>query len=435
MAKSNEDELATRTFPFSMSMTRRRFLGYAGATMGAAALAACGGPGGGSGITISQWYHQYGEAGTEQAAFRYAKEYSTVKPSVTMKVEWVPGDYGSKLTTGLLGNNGPDVYESQLTIDKIKGNQVLDLTDLYTPDIKADFNPLSLSALTYNGKIYGIKMLDDMWLLYYRKSMLEKANIQLPQTFDQLIDAAKALTTKDVKGLFVGNDGGISELQSIALYSTGKGIDLIIDNKLAFDVDRTALAWSKIRELNQANVLLLGNPTDYWDPSAFTQGLVAMQWTGLWAMPAIKKALGDDFGVLPWPALDEQGIPATARGGWVAMVNPKSKHVDEAKAFVKWLWLDNTKDQQDWNVDYGFHVPPRNSAAASATALQSGPAAQAVEILNQYGHASSPLFDTAMGNAEITAVSNIVKNGADPKAETSKFAQLCQTELNKLLNS
>ena len=31
---------------------------------------------------------------------------------------------------------------------------------------------------------------------------------------------------------------------------------------------------------------MLGAPTDWSDPSAFTQGLTAMQFTGLWTLPA-----------------------------------------------------------------------------------------------------------------------------------------------------
>ena len=54
--------------------------------------------------------------------------------------------------------------------------------------------------------------------------------------------------------------------------------------------------------------ILSGAPTDWWDPSAFTSGLVAMQWTGLWAMPGIKKGVGDDFGPLlcQAPRLDQR---------------------------------------------------------------------------------------------------------------------------------
>ena len=37
----------------------------------------------------------------------------------------------------------------------------------------------------------------------------------------------------------------------------------------------------------QTGTFTLGAPTDWWDPSSFTQGLAAMQWCGLWAMPGI----------------------------------------------------------------------------------------------------------------------------------------------------
>ena len=33
-------------------------------------------------IKLVQWYHQYGEEGTQQAAQRYAEEYTTINPNV-----------------------------------------------------------------------------------------------------------------------------------------------------------------------------------------------------------------------------------------------------------------------------------------------------------------------------------------------------------------
>ena len=112
-------------------------------------------------------------------------------------------------------------------------------------------------------------------------------------------------------------------------------------------------------------MVLLGSPTDWWDPSSFTQGLAAMQWCGLWALPGIQKAVPDDFGVVPWPAFSSSvGKPSTFLGGWTAQVSAKAKNMEAAKAFVKWLWIDNAKDQEDFNLSYGFHIPPRKSLAA-----------------------------------------------------------------------
>ena len=204
---------------------RRRFLHGLG--LGAAAiaagpvLAACGGgssglsgdqggggaSGGASGAkpTLNVWYHQYGEAGTQQAVMRYAKEY----PDASVKVQWTPGDYTSKLNAGLLSSSGPDVFESSVNIDQVKSGQIVALDDILA-DTKSDYTEADIKSSTVDGKIYQVKMVDDMGVLYYRKSILEKAGVQPPTTIDELIAASKALNTKDQKGLFIGNDAGVT---------------------------------------------------------------------------------------------------------------------------------------------------------------------------------------------------------------------------------
>ena len=51
-----------------------------------------------------------------------------------------------------------------------------------------------------DGKIYQVKMVDDMGVLYYRKSILDKAGVQPPTTIDELIAASKALNYQGPEG-------------------------------------------------------------------------------------------------------------------------------------------------------------------------------------------------------------------------------------------
>lgn len=109
---------------------RRQLLQRAG---GLAALglvtAACGsntGREGASGDGLQQWYHQYGEAGTKQAAEKFAKAY----PDADVTVQWVPGDYETKLSSGLLSSDAPDVFESQLKISMVRSGQIEPLDDI-----------------------------------------------------------------------------------------------------------------------------------------------------------------------------------------------------------------------------------------------------------------------------------------------------------------
>src|SRR5256885_16273362 len=97
-------------------------------------------------------------------------------------------------------------------------------------------------------------------------------------------------------------------------------------------------------------------------------------------------------------------------------------------------WSEYPSYLIDVDLGYGFHGPPRLSIAAKTTKLQSGPAAQAVEILNKYGHATPPLWDAAMDTALTDAVSNILKNGANPLNALKAAADKCTTELQTLLS-
>ena len=412
-------------------MGRREFLRVA-TYAGGALVAGCGPKGvPGARVTLTQWYHQYGEKGTQDAVQRYAREYSRLQKDVAVQIVWVPGDYGTKLATALLTPGGPDIFEGQLTLPMVGAGQVATLDDLFTADVRADFNPKDLTANTVDGKLYALKVIDDLGLLYYRPSLLSKAGLKPPTTIDELIAVAKTLDSGDVKGLFIGNDGGVSALISLLPWSAGS--DFLVDNKIVFNNPRSAASYTKLKELNDSGALLIGAPTDWWDPSAFTQGLAAMQWTGLWAYPAIKNALGDDVGAVPWPALDAQGVPTTFSGGWSQMVNAQNPHVAEAKKYVKWLWLDNRVIQEDWCLAYGFHVPPRLSLARTAAPLRAPIPALAVKTLNAYGKFTPPVWNSAMGTVLTDAVTNIVKQGRPAGPELAAAASKCERELSRSL--
>jgi multiple sugar transport system substrate-binding protein len=385
---------------------------------------------GGSKPVLQQWYHQYGEAGTEQAVARYAASY----PDATVQVIWQPGDYDRSTAAALVTDAGPDVFEysNGPTIDMIKGGHVVDLTDVFG-EAEQDFQQSILGRMRYQGRIWAVPQVVDTQVLVYRKSMLDQAGVQPPRTMDELIDAAKALTKGGVKGLFLGNDGGAGLMGGPMLWSAGLDY-LTPDHEFGFDDPRAATALGKLRELWEAEVLLLDAPKDWSDPAAMVDGLTAMQFTGLWTFPQLTKALGDDFGVLPWPALDDRGNPSVPVGAYGSCVSAKSKDVAAAKAFVKWLWIDQVADQLDFATSYGFHLPARQSLFPRARSLDGGPAAEAAQIVVEHGMAQTPLLWTprdagVFGDAMI----RIVKGGADPKAEIAEVRTVVEAELKRVL--
>jgi multiple sugar transport system substrate-binding protein len=396
----------------------------------AGTLAACGGNNGrsggsGSGKNLTQMFHAYGEAGTEQAIKRYAKAYTEANVST----QWITSsDFESKLFATLLTKQAPDLFEFHPQIQMVKSGQVADLTDIIDP-VKADFNPADIASHTVDGKIYGVRMIDDPQFFFYRPSLLEKAGVKVPETLDELIEAAAKLTTGKVKGLYIGND--LHAVINPMIWSAGADT-LDAQNQIAYHTPGVIEGIKKMRKLFTSGDLLLDAPTDYWDPSALNQGLCAIQFCGMWAMPQFQKTLGDDIGVFPFPKTIDSGKQSVYNGGWSMFVNAKGANVEAAKAYVKWLWIDQKKDQEDWATSYGFHIPPRASIAAGATKLKSGLPAEGVKLFNEFGHFDNIGWTQAMITALEDVFANSVRKGGDPEASLDRADTAVNRELKKL---
>jgi multiple sugar transport system substrate-binding protein len=415
----------------SNSNWSRRSLFRAAAGMAAAGtLAACGsnngrGSGGGSGKQLTQMFHAYGEAGTEQAIKRYAKAYKDANVST----QWITSaDFENKLFATLLTKNAPDLFEFHPQIQMVKSGQVADLSDIIEP-VKSDYNPADIASHTVDGKIYGVRMIDDPQFFFYRPSLFEKAGVKVPETFDELMEAAAKLTTDKVKGLYLGND--LHAIVNPLIWSAGA--DTLSDkNEIAYHTPGVIEGLKKMRTLFTSGHLLLGAPTDYWDPSSLSQGLCAMQFCGMWAMPQFQKALGDDLGIFPFPKVGDAGKQSVYNGGWSMFVNAKGDNVDAAKEYVKWLWIDQKEYQEDWATSYGFHIPPRTSIAASATKLKTGLPAEGVKLFNEFGHFDNIGWTQVMIQASWDVMANCVRKSGDPEKALDECDKSVNRELKKL---
>ncbi|WP_030617414.1 ABC transporter substrate-binding protein [Streptomyces achromogenes] len=414
----------------SSTWDRRSILRAAAGLAAAGALGACGGNNGrgggsGSGKRLVQYFHAYGEPGTEQAIKRYAKAYS--KADVT--TQWITGsNFESKLFASLLTDQAPDLFEFHPQIQLVRSGQVADLTDLIAP-VKDDFNRADIQSHTVDGKIYGVRMIDDPQFFFYRKSMLQKAGIEPPRTLDELVEAAAKLTTSKVKGLFLGND--LHAVINPLIWSAGADT-LNEKNEIAYHTDAVIAGLRTMRKLFTSGHLLLDAPADFWDPSALSQGLCAIQFSGMWAMPQFQQALGDDLGIMPFPKVGDAGRPSVYNGGWSVFVNAKGKNVDAAKEYVKWLWLDRKEYQEDWATSYGFHIPPRTSIAQATGKLKSGLPAEGVRLFNEYGHFDNIGWTQAMITATEDLFADCVRKGGDPEAALDRCDKTVNAELKKL---
>ena len=79
----------------------------------------------------------------------------------------------------------------------------------------ADFVPAYLSSMSYEGAAYGVPVYGESTFLMYRKDLYEQFGIEVPQTFEELREAAKTIqegTNGDVVGITLRGEQGIQNV-------------------------------------------------------------------------------------------------------------------------------------------------------------------------------------------------------------------------------
>ena len=152
---------------------------------------------------------------TPQEVRDYAKTtFEAEHPEATLVIEEQVWDgLVDKLTTALSGNDSPDVVEVGNTqaVAFTSAGAFTDLSDKYEDLGGDDLLKGFVESGSYGGKFYAAPYYAGSRLVFYRKDLLTKAGISVPQTLDEYIAAGeklkKANGKKDFSGIyFPGQD-------------------------------------------------------------------------------------------------------------------------------------------------------------------------------------------------------------------------------------
>jgi multiple sugar transport system substrate-binding protein len=343
----------TEHVPFPL--TRRRFLGAAGAAATAVfvpGLAACGGDddetgGGASGgnVTLTQW--DYFNDANEKAVLDRIERYKKVKPNVTIERTGQPfAALKQKLLQGATAGELPDI----VVIDNPDHSSfaalgvLADITDQINEwGQESAYFEGPFASTRYQDRCYGIPDNSNCLALWANTALLKKAGAEIPTDWDGLRAAAADLTAGKVKGLAVSavksEEGTFQWLPF--LWMTGEDLD-----SLDSEGGRAALSlWVDLVQAGQMSEGIVN-----WDQQAvlgqFQNGRAALMVNGPWQIPVLKDESPDlkyEVATLP-----EQSQGASVLGGENLAITKSSKNVDAAWEFLAWsqepenLLRDNT---------------------------------------------------------------------------------------------
>ncbi|WP_075859753.1 ABC transporter substrate-binding protein [Carboxydothermus pertinax] len=306
-------------------------------------------------VTLNALYMKqagYSEDDIRQMTEAFMKE----NPNIKVNLTFVPYEalHDKIVTSAAAGTGGFDValVDCIWTPELAQAGFIKDITGKIDQNLLNDIFPGVLSAVEYNGKLYGMPWLNDTKYLFYNKEILEKAGIKNPPaTWDELLADARIIKNKglvkypiiwswaqaeavvcDYTTLVGAFGGEIIDKNGNPVLNQGAGLEALKFMKKSLD---EGLSNPASRESLEEDVRRI-----------FSQGeaAFAINWTYMYNLandPKESKVAGKvEIALMPG---SDKAKSASVNGGMGLAILKNTKHEEEA---LKYLLFMANKDNQ-----------------------------------------------------------------------------------------
>ncbi|WP_337970255.1 ABC transporter substrate-binding protein [Virgibacillus salexigens] len=251
-------------------------------------------------------------------------------------------------TTTIGGQNPkPDIYsgDSNWPAQFGESNIALDLSEVMPDKFWDRFPDKLVDSASYNGGIYGAPFYDNIGVLYYRKDILEKENIPVPDTWKELKETSVYLKEKGAVDYgFVWQGASYEGLTTNFLeYLHAAGGEVFDENKeVNINTPETEKALTFMKELFNSGASPQAVATFHEDEATntFSSGSAAflrnwMSYYGQLQDPDTSQ-INEEVGITAMPSF-ENGEPHTTQSGWNVFINPHTGNLEASLAFMDYL--------------------------------------------------------------------------------------------------
>lgn len=317
-------------------------------------------------------------------------------PGVTVEIVSPPSENANtKIAQMLMAEEKIDVLEVRdQTFAQYSNNGWLGTMDEYVADWDG------MDTLSETAKYYMHAYRDETYMipygfyekaLYYRKDWFEEAGIEVPETWEEMVDAAIALTDAENNRYgysFRGGAGGFSYLDYIITSNIGsEGLASLIYNVFTGE-DSTIYSTPEALEAAELYKKLYeeGSPTDSiaWGFTEMVQGFVGGTTAMLIQDPEVittcKESMEEGtWGVAPIPkGTSGEGLISTGFAGWG--ITSYTEHADLAAELVLFL---SEEENNTYFDELNSLIPIHETAAENSEIFKSDSFSGYMEMLQK----------------------------------------------------
>ncbi|MBC7541282.1 MAG: sugar ABC transporter substrate-binding protein [Candidatus Sericytochromatia bacterium] len=273
----------------------------------------------------------------------------------------IPGDYPTKIDTMMAGKLAPDLFllSHEYLPSYAAIGALADLDSAIRSDPKidlADYYPAAQDTSQWNGHYYGLPFVMMPIVLYYNKTLFDKADVPYPDgtmTWATFRDTARKLTWKEASGRTVQWGFLQYTWPPLPIWIWQNGGDVLDTTRShpTFDDPKTVEALTFVQDLVVTDKVspASGTVSQMGADELFKSGRIAMFFGGA----------SDDKDQIPGMPVGTTVLPKgrqRATFAWMGhlVVSSQSKH--QALAYT--AWRDMLDEFHRWKI-----VPPRRSLA------------------------------------------------------------------------
>jgi N,N'-diacetylchitobiose transport system substrate-binding protein len=383
------------------------------------------------GETLSVWIME----GTNPEAEPFFEELSTAFEEETgaeLDVQFVPwAEAHDKFVKSIAGGTTPDVAEvgTTWTPEFADAGALVDLTDAVNEaGLDSDLVSGLVEAGTVDDALYGMPWYSGVRSVVYRTDVFEKAGIEPPTTWDELVAAGEELK-KAEPDMIPFPIAGDSEY-GVYPFIWGNGGDVAVH-----DGD----AWTSTidsAEAQEGIEFYTGLATEHglsspaattWDETdlsdAFSRGDVAMMIAGSWTPAALVEGNPDlegKIGAFPIPGPDGGLSPSFLGGSHLSIFNT-AENPDLAFALVRLMGTGEFADK--WGQQSGY-FPGTNTLLEEVQSEGDPLVAPFAQQVSEAGKSVpvTPLYGQIQGKKTVSAMLQSILSGDSSVADASAAA-------------
>jgi multiple sugar transport system substrate-binding protein len=245
--------------------------------------------------------------GQTSALAAYSKQFEKAHPGVTVKRQYVPfANLDTKLLTQATGQDLPNLLavDNPFVSTMISTGQTVALSDLKGFSANG-YYPAVIKEGFQDGKYYSLPVAGaNSIALMYNIAMLKAANVSPPKTWDQLVTAAKKLTTSKHYGIALTCEAAEDTTWQWEPFFWTNGGNTTFANVASAPGVQALTLWKQLIDDGSASKDCLNWSQTPAASTQFIDGKAAMMVNGPWNFPTLNQSklyYGKQFGIVPVP--------------------------------------------------------------------------------------------------------------------------------------